>query len=180
MKSPRFERKVPHGDTHERAVCRDCGYIEYHNPRIITGVVPMLGDKVLLCVRAIEPRVGYWTVPAGFLELGESPEEGAAREAVEEANADVEVDDLIGVYTIRHIGQVQIFYRGTLRSPAFSAGPESQRVQLFDWQDIPWDDLAFPTIRWALQDFDRNRSLASAVPGTRAVPPLTQLEDPIE
>lgn len=170
MKTPSFERRVPEGDNLERSVCRDCGYIEYNNPKIISGVVPMLGDKVLLCVRAIDPRIGYWTVPAGFLELGESPEEGAAREAVEEANADIEVGDLIGVYTIRHIGQVQMFYRGIMRSEYFSAGPESQKVQLFDWQDIPWDDLAFPTIRWALRDFDANRHRVQAVPGTRTVP----------
>ncbi len=171
MKSPSFERKVPEGDSMERSVCRECHFIHYDNPKIIAGVVPMLGDKVLLCVRAIEPRVGYWTVPAGFLEIGESPEEGAARESIEEANADVEVGDLIGVYTIRHIGQVQMFYRGRMRSESFSAGPESQRVELFDWADIPWDDLAFPTIKWALRDFEANRERDAAVPGTRAVGP---------
>ena len=169
MSECRFDRKVPVGDTCERLVCVDCGFIQYENPKIITGVVPMLGNKVLLCVRAIEPRVGYWTVPAGFLEMGESPEEGAAREAVEEANADVEVGDLIGVYTIRHIGQVQMFYRGLLRSGDVSAGPESSEVQLFDWAEIPWDELAFPTIKWALRDFDANRGREVATPGARSV-----------
>jgi ADP-ribose pyrophosphatase YjhB (NUDIX family) len=165
----RFERKVPDGDTHERLVCNDCGFIQYDNPKIISGVVPIYDDKVLLCTRAIEPRVGFWTVPAGFLELGESPAEGAAREAIEEANAVIEVGDLIGVYTIRHIGQVQMFYRGTLPTHDFSAGVESLDVRLFDWADIPWDDLAFPTIKWALRDYERNRDNEVATPGSRVV-----------
>ena len=130
--SERFSRKIPEGDTHERSVCDDCGYIQYDNPKVIAGVVPILENKVLLCTRAIEPRVGFWTVPAGFLELGESPAEGAAREALEEANAVVTVGDLIGVYTIRHLGQVQMFYRGIMPSPSFSAGSESLDVRLFD------------------------------------------------
>jgi ADP-ribose pyrophosphatase YjhB (NUDIX family) len=170
MSSSRFERRVPDGDHNERLVCRDCGFINYQNPRIICGVVPMWEDKVLLCTRAIEPRIGFWTVPAGFMELGETPEEGAAREAAEEANIDVEVGELIGVYTIRHIGQVQMFYRGRMRSPSFSAGPESTSVELFDWDDIPWSELAFPTIRWALKDYDRSRGAAEVVPGIRQTP----------
>ena len=105
------------------------------------------------------------------MELGESPQEGAAREAVEEARADIEVGVLIGVYSIRHIGQVQMFYRGTMRSPDFSAGPESEDVRLFAWDEIPWDDLAFPTIKWALRDFERNRGVAHAIPGSRCTPP---------
>lgn len=165
----RFSLQVPEGDTHERRVCDDCGYIEYDNPKIIAGVVPIYEGKVLLCTRAIEPRTGFWTVPAGFLELGESPAEGAAREAGEEANAVIEVGDLIGVYTIRHIGQVQMFYRGTMASPTFSAGAESLAVKLFAWEDIPWDELAFPTIKWALRDYERNLGSETATPGARAV-----------
>jgi ADP-ribose pyrophosphatase YjhB (NUDIX family) len=165
----RFRRKVPEGDTHERSVCDDCGYIAYDNPKVIAGVVPIYEGKVLLCTRAIEPRTGFWTVPAGFLELGETPEEGAAREAHEEANAVIEVGDLIGVYTIRHIGQVQMFYRGTMASPTFSAGAESLAVKLFSWEDIPWDELAFPTIKWALRDYERNLGSVIATPGARAV-----------
>lgn len=165
----RFGRKVPEGDTHERLVCGDCGYIQYDNPKVIAGVVPIYEGKVLLCTRAIEPRVGFWTVPAGFLELGESPAEGAAREAVEEANAVIEVGDLIGVYTIRHIGQIQMFYRGTLAEPSFSAGEESLETKLFEWEDIPWEDLAFPTIKWALRDYERNQNQDVATPGSRAL-----------
>ncbi len=163
-----FELKVPKGDTIERSVCGDCGFVDYRNPRIICGVVPIFEDKVLLCTRAIAPRIGFWTVPAGFMELGETPGEGAAREAMEEANADIEVGDLIGVYAIRHIGQVHMYYRGALRSPAFRPGTESLDVQLFPWDEIPWDDLAFPTIAWALRDFERNRDVEVAVPGARS------------
>lgn len=163
-----FELRVPEGDSMVRSVCGDCGFIDYKNPRIIAGVVPVLDDKILLCTRAIAPRIGYWTVPAGFMELGETPEEGAAREAVEEANADIEIGDLIGVYSIRHIGQVQMFYRGIMRSPEFRPGPESLDARLFSWDELPWEDLAFPTIRWALRDFERNRDLANAIPGTRS------------
>ena len=168
MAKLRFVRKVPPGDTHERLVCDDCGFIRYDNPRIISGVVPIHEGKVLLCTRAIEPRVGFWTVPAGFLELGESPAEGAAREALEEANAVVEVGDLIGVYTIRKIGQVQMFYRGTMDTPSFSAGAESLDVKLFAWEDIPWNELAFSTIKWALRDYQRNLGREVAIPGSRA------------
>jgi len=169
MATPTFTRLVPAGDTHERSVCVDCGFIKYDNPKIIAGVVPIWQGKVLLCVRAIEPRVGFWTVPAGFLELGEGPDEGAGREAQEEANADVEVGDLIGVYTLKQIGQVHMFYRGVLRSDKVSAGIESQQVELFDWADIPWDKLAFPTIKWALRDYERNVGNPTAIPGQRSV-----------
>lgn len=172
-KSPRFLRKLPEGDTHERMVCEDCGFIRYDNPKIIAGVVPIIEQagqsKVLLCTRAIAPQIGFWTVPAGFLELGESPAEGAAREALEEANAAIEVGDLIGVYSIRHIGQVQMFFRGTMSTPDFSAGEESLDVRLFAWPDIPWDDLAFPTIKWALRDYERNVGHDHATPGSRTV-----------
>lgn len=163
----RFSRKVPKGDTHERSVCDDCGYIQYDNPKVIAGVVPIFEDKVLLCTRAIEPRVGFWTVPAGFLELGETPAEGAAREGLEEANAIITVGDLIGVYTIRHVGQVQMFYRGTMQAPDFSAGEESLEVGLFAWDEIPWKDLAFPTIKWALRDYERNLHNPVASPGSQ-------------
>ncbi len=169
MGGPNFTRKIPEGDTHERSVCVDCDYIQYDNPKIISGVVPLWQDKVLLCIRAIAPRVGFWTVPAGFLELGEGPDEGAGREAAEEANADVDVGDLIGVYTLREFGQVQMFYRGTLRSPEVSPGIESQRVELFEWQDIPWSELAFPQIEWALRDYEKNLGRQTAVPTSRTV-----------
>jgi ADP-ribose pyrophosphatase YjhB (NUDIX family) len=150
-------------------VCEDCDFIRYDNPKIIAGVVPIYQDKVLLCTRAIAPQIGFWTVPAGFLELGESPAEGAARESLEEATAVIEVGDLIGVYTIRHIGQVQMFFRGTMSAPEHAAGEESLETKLFGWDEIPWDELAFPTIRWALRDYQRNTGNAQATPGSRVV-----------
>lgn len=107
--------------------------------------------KILLCRRAIEPRKGYWTIPAGYLELQETPEDGARREAREEANADLKLTNLLAVYTVTRLSQVQLIYRATLQDLNFSAGEESLEVQLFEWDDIPWDEIAFPTVHWALQ-----------------------------
>lgn len=151
----RFSTKVPEGDERERRVCEQCGFVDYVNPKIVVGSVAIWDDKVLLCKRAIEPRVGHWTLPAGFLELGESPAEGAAREAEEEARATIQTTELFAVYTIRHISQVQMFFRATLTSPAIEAGPESQEVRLFAWDEIP-TELAFPSVTWALDDYRAN------------------------
>ena len=140
---------VPEGDNRTRLVCPDCGYIQYDNPKVVVGAVCTWEDRILLCRRAIEPRLGYWTFPAGFLELDESTAEGAAREVWEEAQAKVELDGLIGVYDIPHISQVYVVYRAHMTTPEFAPGPESQDVALFDWGDIPWDDLAFSSIAWA-------------------------------
>ncbi len=148
---PRFARRVPEGEDRERLVCGDCGFVAYENPKIIVGsVVEAQDGRVLLCRRAIEPRRGFWTLPAGYLELGETAEEGAAREAREEACAEIAVDSLLGVYSIARIGQVQLIYRARFARPGFAAGPESEAVALFGWGAIPWDDLAFPSVRWAL------------------------------
>ena len=144
---------VPEGDNRTRLVCPDCGYIEYDNPKVVVGAVCTWEGKVLLCRRAIEPRLGYWTFPAGFLELDESTAEGAVREVWEEAQAKVEMDGLIGVYDIPHISQVYVVYRAHMMTLEFAPGPESQDVALFDWEDIPWDDLAFSSIAWALKRF---------------------------
>jgi ADP-ribose pyrophosphatase YjhB (NUDIX family) len=143
-------RAIPDGDTRERLVCADCGFIQYDNPKIVVGAVPLWQDKVLLCRRAIAPRIGYWTLPAGYLELGETPEAGAAREAMEEANARIAIDALLAVYSVPRISQVQIIYRARLVDADVSAGPESQAVRLYAWDEIPWDQLAFPSVRWAL------------------------------
>ncbi|MCS4504865.1 NUDIX hydrolase [Arhodomonas aquaeolei] len=147
---PRVER-TPSGDDRPRLTCPDCGYIAYENPRIVVGSVPRLGARFLLCRRAIPPRVGYWTLPAGYLELHESTEDGARREAMEEANAALALDGLLAVYNLIHINQVQLIYRARLLDPAVAAGPESQAVGLFTWGEIPWDELAFPSVRWALE-----------------------------
>ena len=144
---------VPDGDTHERLVCPDCGYIAYDNPKLVAGAVCVWEDRVLLCRRAIEPRLGHWTIPAGFMELGETVAEGAAREVWEEACARVEIGDLLGLYEIPHISQIYMIYRARMTTPEFAPTVESSDVALFAWDDIPWDDLAFPSVIWALQRF---------------------------
>lgn len=148
-----FMRRVPTGDSLPRDICDRCGFISYDNPKIVVGSVVTYESKFLLCRRAIEPRKGYWTLPAGFMEHGETVEEGARREAREEANAEIRIRDLLAVYSIPRIAQVQIMYRAELDRPAFSAGVESLEVALFDWEDIPWTELAFPSVHWALTQF---------------------------
>jgi ADP-ribose pyrophosphatase YjhB (NUDIX family) len=144
---------VPDGDTHERLVCPDCGYIAYDNPKIVAGAVCVWEDRVLLCRRAIEPRLGHWTIPAGFMELGETVAEGAAREVWEEACARVEIGDFLGIYEIAHISQIYMIYRARMTAPDFASSVESSEVDLFAWDQIPWDDLAFPSVHWALERF---------------------------
>lgn len=147
-----FTRKVPDGDDRERLVCGDCGYIAYSNPKIVVGSVVEGDDgRILLCRRAIEPRSGFWTLPAGYMEERETSEAGAAREAAEEAGAVIAIDGLLAVYNIPRISQVQLIYRARLVDPTVAAGPESLEVRMFAWDEIPWADLAFPSARWALQ-----------------------------
>jgi ADP-ribose pyrophosphatase YjhB (NUDIX family) len=146
---------VPEGDNRERLVCADCGFVQYDNPKIVVGAVVQWQGRVLLCKRAIEPRIGYWTLPAGYLELGESPVEGAAREAQEEACAEIAIDALLAVYSLPRISQVQLIYRAALATPNLGPSPESLEVALFDWEAIPWDQLAFPTVAWALAAWRR-------------------------
>ena len=149
---------IPQGDNRHRFVCGDCEEIHYHNPNIVVGCIPSWERQVLLCRRAIEPRVGYWTMPAGYLEIGESTEEGAARESAEEAGIDVQIGELLTLVSIPQIGQVHMIYLGQLPSPEFLAGEESLEVKLFSEQEIPWDDLAFPTVKLALEHFFADRS----------------------
>jgi ADP-ribose pyrophosphatase YjhB (NUDIX family) len=148
-----FIEKVPDGDNRTRLVCPDCGYVEYTNPKIVVGAVCTWDDRVLLCRRAIVPSMGLWTIPAGFMETGETTAEGAAREVWEEARARVTIDGLIGLYEIPHIAQVNVIYRAPMSSPEHAPGEESEDVRLFRWEEIPWDELAFPSIRWALERF---------------------------
>lgn len=153
-----FIRQVPDGDNRERLMCADCGFVAYENPKIVVGSVVSFDGKVLLCRRAIEPRHGFWTLPAGYMELGETLEEGAAREAMEEAMADIVIDGILGVFSIARIGQVQIIFRAHFTDPTqprFAAGPESLDVALFAWNDIPWDEIAFPSVNWALHAWQR-------------------------
>ena len=148
-----FIRRVPDGDNRERLVCADCGHIAYDNPKVVVGTVIVADGQVLMCRRAIEPRRGFWTLPAGYLEHGETLQEGAAREAMEEACAAVELDGILGVFSIARIGQVQVIFRGRFADPAghFAPGEESLEVALFSWDRIPWEAIAFPSVRWALQ-----------------------------
>jgi ADP-ribose pyrophosphatase YjhB (NUDIX family) len=148
-----FTRQVPDGDNRERNVCAECGYVAYENPKVVVGSVVVADGRVLMCRRAIEPRRGFWTLPAGYMELGETLEEGAAREALEEAEAVIMIDGILGVFSIARIGQVQVIFRARFSAdgpPAYRAGPESLDVRLFAPDEIPWDEIAFPSVHWAL------------------------------
>ncbi|MBB5213168.1 NUDIX hydrolase [Microbulbifer hydrolyticus] len=149
--------EIPTGDDRPRHLCRDCGAIHYVNPRVIVGTLPYLGDQVLLCKRAIEPRYGLWTLPAGFMENGETSEQGALRESWEEARANMRVDELFSVYDIPHINQVYLIYRGELTDTNFGPGPESLEVELFDEKDIPWEEMAFPVMTQTLKHYFNDR-----------------------
>jgi ADP-ribose pyrophosphatase YjhB (NUDIX family) len=146
----RLERRRPEGDDRDRHVCPACGAVHYQNPKIVVGSVCTFGERVLLCRRAIPPRSGFWTIPAGYLEQGETAEEGAMREAWEEARARIELDGLLAVYSVARIDQVQLLYRARLLDEAVAPGPESLEVALLGWGQIPWGDLAFPTVHWIL------------------------------
>jgi ADP-ribose pyrophosphatase YjhB (NUDIX family) len=159
-----FSERIPDGDEISRSVCDHCNHVVYDNPKIVVGSVVLHDNKVLLCRRAIEPRKGYWTVPAGYMELGETPQEGAIREAHEEANAHLVLGDLLAIYTIKHLSQVQMIYRATLASPTFAAGTESLEVKLFAFDEIPWDDIAFPTVHWMLADIKKVLAGESKLP----------------
>ena len=164
---PSFERRIPEGDDRERMICADCGHIDYQNPKVVVGTVVSWNSKILMCRRAIEPRRGFWTLPAGYLELGETLEEGAAREAMEEATADISLDGILGVFSVARIGQVQVIFRGRFtdpEQPQFASGPESLDVALFDWDEIPWNDIAFPTVHWALNAWNTCRSGPLGIP----------------
>src|ERR1700693_1250495 len=141
---------VPEGDNRERMICADCGFILYDNPKIVVGSVPRWGERILMCRRSIHPRRGFWTLPAGYLELNESISAGAEREAFEEAEAKIEIEGLLAIYDIPRISQVQLIYRARLIDDRVRAGPESLEIALFGWDEIPWDEIAFPSVRWAL------------------------------
>jgi len=141
---------VPEGDTRPRLVCDDCGFVLYRNPKVVVGAVCRYGERVLLCRRAIEPRRGFWTIPAGYLELNETTEQGAAREAEEEAGVEIAIEALLAVYSIPRISQVQVIYAARLPSPRLAPGTETLEARLFAWDEIPWNDIAFPSVHWAL------------------------------
>ena len=159
-----LELRVPAGDSRLRHVCRRCGAIHYLNPKIVTGCIPAWGDQVLLCRRAIEPRLGLWTLPAGFMENGESSQQGAARETLEEANARVRILQLYTTFNLPHIDQVYLLFRGELLDLDFSAGEESLEVALFREDRIPWDELAFAVVRETLRFYFDDRRRGAFVP----------------
>lgn len=164
-----FTLKIPAGDDRERHVCGTCGFVDYVNPKIVAGAVVEDGEgRILMCKRAIEPRSGFWTLPAGYMEEGESVVEGARREAWEEARAKLEIIDLLGIYSVPRISQVQIFFRARLAEPHIAAGPESEAVALYRWDEIPFDDLAFPTVRWALEDWRARIGQSGIAPALRS------------
>lgn len=151
--------RIPPGDNRPRHCCDHCGTIHYQNPRMVVGTVTFWEDKVLLCKRAIEPRYGYWTLPGGFMENGETTGEGAARETLEEAGAQIELAQLYSVIDVPHVDQAHIFYLARLTSLDFVPGPESLEAKLFSEADIPWDEIAFrtgsQTLRWYFEDRQR-------------------------
>lgn len=162
-------RAIPEGDDRERLVCPECTFIEYANPKVVAGAVVTWGDKIVLCRRAIAPRPGFWTIPAGYLELHETAQAGAIREVWEEAQARVELDGLLAVYNIPRLSVVQLVFRARLLDGKIAAGPESEEVGFFAWDEIPWGDIAFPTTRWALEHY---REIGDAAEfSTRSNPP---------
>ncbi len=170
--APSFSLKVPPGDNRPRRVCDRCGFVDYVNPRIVVGAVAAISDRgpafgegavpladvgFLLCRRAIMPRRGYWTLPAGYMEEGETVAEGTLREAREEALVALELDGLLAIYDVAHLSQVQIFHRARMKTPDFGAGEETLEARVFAWGEIPWRDLAFYSVSWALDAFERSR-----------------------
>lgn len=152
------EKRIPEGDNKERAVCPNCGAIHYVNPKIVVGTIPTYQGKILLCKRAIEPRYGFWTLPAGFMEINETTHQGAMRETWEEAQAKVELGPLFTVFDVMMAQQVHMFYRAEMSTAEYGAGVESLDVKLFDEEDIPWDELAFKTVSKTLKLFLKDRA----------------------
>jgi len=150
--------KVPEGDHLPRHVCSACAAIHYHNPKIVVGCVPEHEGRILICRRAIEPRLGFWTIPAGFMENDETLQQGAARESREEALAEVEIGSMLAVVHVLHARQVHVMFRARLTTPEFGAGEESLEVTLCDPGEIPWRDIAFPSVRFALERYLEDRA----------------------
>ena len=163
-------KKVPEGDTHERSVCKDCGHIFYENPKIVTGIIPIYDHKILLCKRAIEPRKNYWTVPSGFMEMNETLQEAALRESYEEAGIKPKIDTLHTIYDLPHIGQVYFLFIGHCESPDHTPGIETIESKWVEYENIPWEDIAFTSVTYGLKrlydkaiphygKFDKNPSI---------------------
>jgi ADP-ribose pyrophosphatase YjhB (NUDIX family) len=150
--------KTPPGDHLPRHVCDQCGTVHYANPKLVVGCVPEFDQRILLCKRGIEPRLGYWTVPAGFMENGETLQQAAARESHEEAQTEVEIGSLLTVVHVTHAHQVHVFFRARMRHAHFGVTPESTEVKLVAIDEIPWNELAFPSTEFTLQRYLEDRA----------------------
>jgi ADP-ribose pyrophosphatase YjhB (NUDIX family) len=151
------EQRVPAGDSLPRYICPQCGVVHYQNPKVVVGCIPLWQDKVLLCKRAIEPRHGLWTLPAGFLENDETTLQGAMRETLEEAGARVELLDLYTLFNLPHVNQIYVMFRSQLLDTDFSPGEESLEVALYEEKDIPWGEMAFPVVEQTLRLYFQDR-----------------------
>jgi len=149
--------RQPEGDHLPRFICDACGTVHYQNPKLVVGCVPEYEGRILLCRRAIEPRLGYWTIPAGFMENGETTQEGARRESLEEALAEVEIGSLLAVVHVLHADQVHVMFRARLLEPRFGPSPESLEVRLYDEAEVPWHDIAFRSVDFALRRYFDDR-----------------------
>jgi ADP-ribose pyrophosphatase YjhB (NUDIX family) len=163
---------IPDGDNRERFVCGQCKTIHYQNPKMVIGTVPVWDGQILLCRRAIEPRLGLWTLPAGFMENGETTADAASRETLEEANARVDLVELYTVYSVTHVNQVHLYYRAALRDTDFAPGIESLEVKLFVERDIPWSELAFRTVSVTLKHYFADRAEGRFVLHTGSLGPV--------
>ena len=163
----RVSLRIPHGEDRQRHICDSCQTVHYRNPNIITGTIPRHEDCILLCRRAIAPKLGLWTVPAGFLELGETIEQGALRETREETRAEVSLGQIHGIYSIPRIGQVYMLYEAQLLSMDFGPTPESSEVRLFREEEVPWEEIAFKVVGRALRDYFQQLKNPLNLPYTR-------------
>lgn len=152
-----MEERIPEDDDHMRAVCTRCSHIHYENPKVVVGCIPVQGDRILMCRRNIEPRKGKWTLPAGFLENGESVQDGAVRETLEETRAEVDIVGPYRMFNIVFVHQIYLMFLADLKDQAFGPTKESSEVRLFSAHEIPWDDIAFEVIRQTLKDFLADR-----------------------
>jgi ADP-ribose pyrophosphatase YjhB (NUDIX family) len=164
-------KRVPPGDTLPRWVCDQCGEVHYQNPRMVVGTIPEHEGRILLCRRAIEPRYGYWTLPAGFLENGESVAQGALRETIEEAGAQVEIGEAFSMISVPYVNQVHVFYRARLLDLEFKPGEETLEVALFEEARIPWKDIAFRTVARTLKLWFADRAKKSFAFHAEDLPP---------
>ena len=159
-----FEKKIPENDNRERMVCKDCNFTYYDNPKIVVGVLPIYKGKLLLCKRAIEPKQGLWTFPCGFLEHDETLEEGAIREAKEEAGIDVTIKDILILYSVPHVHQIHIFFLGELANDYFSAGEESLKVELLNLNEIQDEKIAFSSALFAIKTYEKHINKNQKIP----------------